>query len=528
MYNENIIIKDWRYIDLSFGLVYPNHYKLGMSSYTIRLLYYLINLDKNVACERIFLPKRIKFPASKDQSSINQIRSLENKVLPKEFDILGFSLHYENNYKNVLWILEKAEIPITVNQRIETYSKNGEYYPLIIGGGPAVTSNPLPLSRVFDLFFIGDSEPNLFKFFEIFREYKKKKLSFKELLLRSIKLEGIYVPSLNNDVKRAVLNNLDDSKIPVFQLFAKSDEEKKLFEENFFVEVNRGCPFKCKFCISSYHNYPFRNRSFENIIKTIDNAVKTLAFNKISLIGSCVSSHPEFYEICDYIIKKGKEFSLPSVRLDHITSKMVDLFERGKIRTITIAPETGSESLRFEINKKIPNHKIIEVLDLLKNSQLKSIKFYFLVGLPEETDEDIYEIIEILKRIDELGFEKNRLKVNINPFIPKFNTPYENETYFYFSENLKKLITKFRLLEQRLNDISSIKLKFQNPKEIVKKAKLQTIFSLGDEKFSDFLIKYYLNGANMGALRRVEKDSSLNLDNYLKKIQNGYTPWTLK
>ncbi|MFW9937221.1 MAG: B12-binding domain-containing radical SAM protein [Candidatus Thorarchaeota archaeon] len=527
MYDENIIIKDWRYIDLSFGLIYPSHYKIGISSYTIRLLYYLLNSKEQLVCERIFLPEGIKFPASKDQSSINRIRSIENKVLPKDFDILGFSVHYENDFKNVLWILEKAQIPLTHEKRVAVLLSEENDLPLIIGGGPAITSNPLPLSNFFDAFFIGDSEPNLFKFLEITKEFKNRKLNYIDLLKKYTNIEGIFVPSLKNSVKRVILTNLDDSPIPISQLIAKSDKEKKIFEENFFLEVNRGCPFKCKFCISSYHNSPFRNRSYENIIQTIDDAIKIMEFKKFSLIGSCVSSHPQFYKILDYIIKKGKEFSLPSIRLDHITPNIIDLFEKGNIKTITIAPEAGSESLRFELGKKISNRKIFEVLELIKDSKLKSIKFYFLIGLPSEKDEDVQEIVEFLKEIDEMGFHWNSLKVNINPFIPKFNTPYGSNVYYYLSDNIKKLLTKFQLLEKDLSNLSTIKLKFQKPKELVNAAKIQTIFSLGDEDFSDFLLKFYMMGANMGALRRLEKELDLSLDSYFYNIQNGYKPWNI-
>ncbi|MBA7518764.1 hypothetical protein ES705_10837 [subsurface metagenome] len=168
MYEESVIIKDWRNVDFSFGLIYPNNYKLGMSSYSIRLLYHLINSNERAVCERIYLPEKIKFPASKDLSSIDRLRSIENKVLPKDFDILGFSVHYENDYRNILWILDKSQIPLDAKKRHDSYFRNVINYPLIIGGGPAVTSNPLPLSKVFDLFFIGDAEPNLNIFFDVF------------------------------------------------------------------------------------------------------------------------------------------------------------------------------------------------------------------------------------------------------------------------------------------------------------------------------------------------------------------------
>ena len=169
---ENEIIKDWGKIDISFGLIYPNIYKIGMSSYSIRLLYNMINEYERIACERIFLPEKIKFPASQDYSSINNIRSIENKILPGDFDILGFSMHFENDFRNILWILEKAGIPLSSNERLESSVQENKHYPLIIGGGPVATSNPLPLCKFFYLFFFGDAEPNLVTFFIFFISYQ--------------------------------------------------------------------------------------------------------------------------------------------------------------------------------------------------------------------------------------------------------------------------------------------------------------------------------------------------------------------
>ena len=178
MTHENVIIKDWGKMDISFGLIYPNIYKVGMSSYSIRLLYDIINGYEKIACERIFLPEKIKFPASQDFSSKNSIRSIENKMLPGDFDILGFSIHFENDFRNILWILEKAGIPLSSNERLASYIKEREHYPLIIGGGPVATSNPLPLSQFFDLFFIGDAEPNLDPFFNLFNSFQSNEMTY--------------------------------------------------------------------------------------------------------------------------------------------------------------------------------------------------------------------------------------------------------------------------------------------------------------------------------------------------------------
>ena len=526
MYKESSIVKDWRKVDLTFGLIYPNVYQLGMSSYTIRLIYHIINSNEKYACERIYLPKKIKFPASKDFSSINQLRSIENQILPKEFDILGFSVHYENDFRNILWILEKAGIPLESKERQERLSHNPNDYPLIIGGGPAITSNPLPLSSIFDMFFIGDAEPNLIKFLSTYLEFKLNKDSFDTFLKKSTSIEGIFVPSLNNETNRVILKDLNKSPFPRYQLLSKSDKEKKIFEENYFIEVNRGCPYQCKFCLSSFHNHPFRNKSYNEITEAIEEGLKYSDFDKISLIGSCVSSHPRFLEICEYILNAGKTFSIPSIRIEHISPEVIKLLERSGVKTITIAPETGTESLRFELGKRITNEKILEVLSMLKESKIKNVKFYFLLGLPKETDEDIEEILDLFRQIDNIGFEKNELKVNVNPFVPKLNTPYGNQCYFYFAENIDKFKQKFSHLREEFKKIPSVKIKFQDPKMIINNAKLQTLLSLGDRSTAKILLAYYLNGANMGALRGAEKELNFSIDDYFKKIQDGYIPWS--
>lgn len=525
MYKESSISKDWRNVDLTFGLIYPNHYKLGMSSYSIRLLYHLINSNEKYACERIFLPEFIKYPASKDFSSINQLRSIENRVLPKDFDILGFSAHYENDFKNILWILEKTKIPLESEKRHGDLSLDSGDYPLIIGGGPVITSNPLPLSNIFDVLFIGDAEPNLNYFLSVYLEYKTQNKSFKTLLDKIKNIEGLYIPILNNEAKRVILRNLNKSPTPAYQLLSKNKTNNQVFEENFFIEVNRGCPYQCKFCISSFHNYPFRNKSYNEIINAIEVGLEYSDFEKISLIGSCVSSHPKFYEICEFILNTGKKISIPSIRVEHITPKIIHILERSGVKTITIAPETGSDSFRFGLGKKITNDRILDVLHLIKESKIINVKFYFLIGLPNETDEDIEDIIGFFRLVENIGFRKNELRVNINPFIPKLNTPYENQCSFYFKENITNFRMKFTKLEQELSKISSIKLKFRDPKKILNNARLQTLFSLGDRTITKLLLAYYLNGANMGALRRAEKELNFSINDYFKKVNGGYIPW---
>lgn len=526
---ENIIIKDWRKIDFSFGLVYPNVYSLGMSSYSIRLLYFLINSFKDIACERIFLPEgiKLKFPASKDYSSKNQLRSIENKVLPNEFDILGFSFHFENDLKNILWILDKVEIPLSFIERQKRNDLEKYKLPLIIGGGPVVTSNPMSFSKIFDVLFIGDSECNLKLFFQIFKKYKNEKIIYREFLDKISQIEGIFIPALNNKVKRAVIKNLDESPNPIFQLSSNDPKEKLIFQNNFFVEVNRGCPYRCKFCISSFHNSPFRNRSYENIKNVIEDGINYSNFDTISLIGSCVSSHPKFKQICELIIDNGIRLTIPSIRIDHLTTEVIQLLEKATIKTVTIAPEAGSESLRFGLGKKISNEKIISVLTQIRESQIKNVKFYFLIGLPGESEENIDDIIKLLKTVDQLGFKRNSLRVNVNPFIPKLNTPYEKEITFYLKDNIQELTKKYQKLVRELKELASIKIKFKNLKLIIKNARLQAMISLGNQEVSDLLLNYYNNGATFGALKRSESELNFVMNDYLLKLKDCYSPWTI-
>ncbi|MFX0144314.1 MAG: B12-binding domain-containing radical SAM protein, partial [Candidatus Hodarchaeota archaeon] len=388
------------------------------------------------------------------------------------------------------------------------------------------TSNPIPLGKFFDILFIGDAEESLKSFFKIFKSYKKDDLNYKEFLEKVGLIEGLYIPLFNNKTKRAILKNLDDSPTPIFQLTPKSTGEKSIFESNFFLEINRGCPYQCKFCISSFHNFPFRNKSYEKIKQVIKNGIEYSDFDTISLIGSCVSSHPKFKEICEYIINKRKRLTIPSIRIEHLDMETIQILEKANIKTITVAPEAGSESLRFSLGKKISNEKIISVLTQIKDSQIKNVKFYFLIGLPEEKEEDIEDIVNLLKIINNLGFGKNALRVNINPLVPKLNTPYEKEIFFYLKQNLHKLKEKYQKLERELKNLSSIKLKFKNIKYIIKNARIQTVISLGNQKVSDLLFNYYQNGATPSSIQKSEEKLNFSIDDYLIKIKECYSPWS--
>ena len=507
---------------ISFGLVYPNRLKIMLSSYTIRFLFHYLNDKLEVFCDRFSLPEKYVFPAYKDVQPISDLRSFDRNLNVHEFDILGFTIQYENDYRNVLWFLDKAGIPLRFQERHESQDQ-AISYPILIAGGPVITSNPLPFSNIFDACFIGDSENNLPTFLDQYNQFRNQNYNLEKFLNSLKDVNGIYIPSLKNKVSREVLSNLDKSPIPYNQISQRVEYGR--FENNFFLEVNRGCPYKCKFCLSSYHNFPFRNRSYQNIIDCIENSLMNSQFDKVSLIGSCSSSHPQFSKICNYILDKGKKLSIPSIRLEHITPEIIKICEKAGIKTITIAPEAGGDILRSQLGKTFSNDEIIKKAILIRNSSIRNIKFYFLIGLPDESDENISEIVNLIKKIGELDFPNNSLRVNINPFIPKLNTPYEFHTTYFTREKLKILKSRLDFLITSLNRLSYVKLKVKNSKELVNQARLQTLISLGNEKIAELLIEYYRLGANLGSLRRAENNFDISIDDYFIKINSGFKPW---
>jgi len=487
----------------------------------------MINSYDNITCERVFLPEKVGYPAHKFHDPRDKIKSDLTNTSLDEFDILGFSIQFENDFKNILWILEDALIPITINARKGQLNSEGHPYPIIIAGGPVITSNPMPFSRFFDLMFIGDAEPNLNLFLKLIPKYTQNKITYEELLEYASEIDGIFVPSLNNEVKRGIQQNLSEAQTADYQEYAESLNGKEIFGNNYFIEINRGCPYNCNFCISSYHNSPFRNRSYERIIEAIDIGVKAPGFNAISMIGACVSAHPRFEDICQYIIDIGKRFTVPSIRIEHLTLKIIKLLEEVNTRTITIAPETGSEDLRFEMGKKISDEQIYSIVKDVYESKIRNIKLYLLIGLPNEKNHDIRHSINMLKDFYALGFPKNSIRVNITPMIPKLNTPYGTEVDFFLIENSNYLRKALQTIQKELKNLPALKLRFQNIKNIVKNARLQTLISLGDKETSLFLENYYKEGADFGALRRVENSSDFNLNDYYIKIKNGYSPWKI-
>ena len=403
---EGTIVKDWGG-RLPIALIYPNSYYLGMSNLGLHALYRLLNSDDKVVGERVFWERQ-----NRDKKLANL--SLESRRPLADFAVLAFSVSYELDYFNVASILKASGIPLATADR-------DEGHPLVIAGGPCIMANPMPLAPFFVCLCIGEAEPIIPTLLPILAEGIGGKRD--ELLKALASLPGVYVPSVPSDapVVRQWTANLDD--FPVTSVVLTRDTE---LGDLYLIEVERGCNWGCRFCLVSTAFKPMRFRSVD---KLIDLAKQGLKYRKrLGLVGSAISDHPQLEELLVKLNDMGAEFSLSSLRVSHLSDKVLSEIARGGARTITLAPEAGSERLRQVIKKGIGEDDILGAIGKLAEQGIKQLKLYFMIGLPSETDEDIEEIVKLTlkcKSIIDKRQSGTRLTLNVAPFVPKAGTPFQ-------------------------------------------------------------------------------------------------------
>ncbi len=355
---ESLLAKERGYVKKVWGtyntvcLAYPNYYRTGMANLGFQTVYKIINEQPSFLCERVFL--QASGSGAESASEAAEMVSLESQKSIAEFDILAFSLSFENDYPNILTMLAKAGIPLLTKDRCEEF-------PLIIGGGIALTLNPEPLADFFDLFILGEAEVALPQFTRCFEDARRLGLDRTALLNNLQKnIPGVYVPGLY-DVKYSADGRIEsfmprEAGLPqkikishIKDIDAYRTEEvisakQTEMAEMYLTEVNRGCARGCRFCAASFVYHPVRFRSAEEIMASIDRGLKQK--KKIGLVGTAVSEHPELIQICEYIVAQKAQAGIGSLRIDQINEKIVDLLKAGGIETVALAPEAGSQRMR--------------------------------------------------------------------------------------------------------------------------------------------------------------------------------------
>ncbi|NWG02195.1 MAG: TIGR03960 family B12-binding radical SAM protein [Syntrophaceae bacterium] len=514
---------------ISICLLYPNTYHVGMSNLGFQTLYQILNTEQDVVCERAFLPEPEDIEEYRDTQTT--LFSLESQKPLSQFDIVAFSISFENDFMNILTLLELAHIPF------DSRFRDGRY-PWVIAGGVAVFLNPEPVSEFFDLFILGEAEEAIGEFLEVYRQIvlEKGKKEKEDCLRKLSGVEGVYVPKfyqvtykedgkieamdpqpgIPKQVKRRWVPHLDG--FPAQSTLFTPDTE---FREMAMVEVNRGCPRGCRFCAACFVYHPFRNRSLPLLGSISEEAL--LKQHRIGLTGTAVSDHPQLLSLCQHILSQQGEISLSSLRVDSVTSSLIRYLIEGKERTVAIAPEAGSERLRKILKKGYTEKEILKSIDTLVENGLYQIKCYFLIGLPSETDEDIKEILQLVKRIRHQILSHSRdpqkrwkLILSVNPFIPKPSTPFQ----WLPLEGVGELKRKLKTIQRGIHGGNGIGMIHDLPKW----AYVQALLSRGDRRVGRILVAAHRSQGDWGQALR---ETPINADFYVyrRRDLDEIFPW---
>lgn len=485
------------------AFLYPNTYNVGMSNLGLHILYNLINNMHDVCCERFFLPDAKSL--DKYQKTNSSLYSVETQRKMLDFEIVAASLSFEGDYFNFLQMLELGRVQLEA-------AKRKDLEPFVIVGGPCATFNPIPLSLVADAFIIGEGEESLVQL--VSSLLATRGLPRAERLAKIATIPGVYVPSVANNTSRQLVDNL--AEYPNHSVIVTPQTE---FGKMLIVELSRGCGRGCRFCMAGYaFRYP-RHRSLAEVKATIDKYAEHA--DKIGLMGPAVSDYPWILELAEYILDKGLDFSVASLRADTLTPKLVEHLANSGQRTLTIAPEAGSQRLRDIINKGISEENIYASVELLAKAKIPNLKLYIMLGLPFEQDEDIEQLIDMVGRIRTKMNEVKafgKLILSINTFVPKPATPFQ----WLPMLDKKTIEARLKTIRNAFKGMRGIEINAESYKESV----IQALLAKGDIAIARSLLTAQARGG-VKQLLPVLKENNIELDDYIYqgKELSDTLPW---
>jgi radical SAM superfamily enzyme YgiQ (UPF0313 family) len=426
-------------------------------------------------------------------------------------DVVGFSLQYETDYVNVLRMLIDSHIPLLSTER-----NDGD--PLIIAGGPCATGNPEPISDFIDIFTIGEAEGILPELVSQLLEIKNPRAHLSDLL----DIGGLYIPSLNQrSVDRIWVKNLDAAPHPIKQVVPHATSRSRatpIFGETFLAEVTRGCGHGCRFCYIGNTGRPYRERTIGRIEEIIEQGTKHTGVSKVSLIGSGLSDYSHLTEVCTWIVDERElNLSLSSLRADSVSEELLRILAKGGERTLTIAPETGSEALRRSLNKKVTDEDILCAARDALEAGLRNIKLYFMVGLPGEEEQDIQDLGSLVKRIAKLGYSPRSIRLSITPFIPKPQTAFQ-----WFPQAPPDILRdRLKMIRSSLGSQTKVDLEALD----YRWARIDALLSMADRRIGNILKQVAEAGGTYGAWKQSMTKSAFPSPNEFIRSPQDELPW---
>jgi radical SAM superfamily enzyme YgiQ (UPF0313 family) len=515
---------------LRVALAFPNSYFVGMSNLGLQTVYRLFNGDERVVCERVFLP------AKQDLADLVARRepliTLESQTPVRDFDVFAFSVSFEWDYTNVVTMLRMAGLEPRAARR---HGRD----PLVVIGGAVTFVNPEPLALFADVIAAGEAELLVPALVDAFAE--DDSADRRALLAGLAGRRGFYVPSLYDVdyagpgrvaaitpregsgaapvVRKAAIAASDRLDPPSTSIFTPDTE----FGSRLLIEVVRGCANLCRFCWAGYNYLPVRPFSTSKILELAE-AARPHA-NRIGLVSIALCDHPDIEHILSQLVRMGYGISPASLRLDDLTEPIVSLLRQSGERSITIAPETGSDRLRRVINKTVTNEQILDRAGLIFRSGIENLKLYYMIGLPTETDDDLVAIRDLTLEIRQVMLAAGRaagalgrIVASVNPLIPKPGTTYQWLP-----------MTDARTIEQKIERLRSLVDGIDNVYFNIKSERhsyYQGLLSLGDRRVADVIEIAERNGSNW---RAAVAEAGLDADAYLYRDrgEDAFLPWQI-